>query len=353
MYISLYIGETLTEDKFFYHHDVGSESVCRVGIARIPYNMYQKLELGKIVASTFGSSKPLEVVMIDSSRDIIVLDSQMCKAIVGGMQMNSFTMPSLKMKDQSTASSTVQKTIDDKNTNLKEAPTIQFVSAPPVQQSLVTKAAGEVIEDEIKKQDDKKNDESDSLTGGLALLKMQAELQMKLEAEQGTGEDISGKYSGREEMEDDFDEVPALGSKFKQFIDDPTDMEAAERRKKKVSDLTAIMEANMAKSSEERWDATEGFQNRKSLSLTRDNDEDVINDGGFEKGVLSSNNVDKTRKEIQREIIINQGTNIARALAALPPNVLHPTSYADVIKVGYFAPLAYLSIFSQVVSVIF
>ena len=48
MYISLYIGETLTEDKFFYHHDVGSESVCRVGIARIPYNMYQKLELGKI-----------------------------------------------------------------------------------------------------------------------------------------------------------------------------------------------------------------------------------------------------------------------------------------------------------------
>ena len=167
---------------------------------------------------------------------------------------------------------------------------------------------------------------------------MQAELQMKLEAEEqgGIGEAIDGSYSDDKGIEEDrTDEgIPALGSKFKQYIDDPTDMEAAERRKKKVSDLAATMEANMAKSSQERWDATEGFQNRKSLSFTRDSgNDDVINDGGFETGVLSSNDVETTRKEIQQEIIINHGTNIARALAALPPNVLHPSSYADVIKV--------------------
>ena len=319
---------------------MGIEDVCKTGIARIPHHMYQKLELGKVVATTFGSRKSLEVIMIDSTKDVIMLDKQMCKAITGGLQMNSFTMPSLKMNDQR---ATFQGMGNSDSSNGSSKPSIKFISGSAPKPSLLTKPVGDVIEMEIQKQDkaneSDNKDDNEPLTGGLALLKMQAELQMKLEAEQGTGEIF---YDGDEDENKDgskitSDEIPALGSKFKQYIDDPLDMEAAEERKKKVSDLAAIMEANMAKSSQERWDATEGFQNRKSFfskKETKDGD-DHFNDGGFERGMLRSSDPDTIRKEVEQEIIINHGTNIARALAALPPNVLHPVSYANAIKVNH------------------
>ena len=177
--------------------------MCKTGIARIPHHMYQKLELGKVVATIFGSTKALEVIMIDSAKDAIMLDKQMCKAITGGMQMNSFTMPSLKMNDQRA------KGVGSSDSGSSSSkPSIRFITGSAPKPSPLTKPVGEVIEMEIQKQDkaneSDNKDDNEPLTGGLALLKMQAELQMKLEAEQGTGEIF---YDGDEDENKDVEGV--------------------------------------------------------------------------------------------------------------------------------------------------
>ena len=43
---------SLSEDKIFFSHDIGSSGVCHAAIARVPLLMYQKLDLARKVILT-------------------------------------------------------------------------------------------------------------------------------------------------------------------------------------------------------------------------------------------------------------------------------------------------------------
>jgi len=45
----------------------------------------------------------------------------------------------------------------------------------------------------------------------------------------------------------------------------------------------------------------------------------------------NSNSNDDIVGILDRGVIVTEGTNLARALASLPPNILNPTTYADII----------------------
>lgn len=48
--------------------------------------------------------------------------------------------------------------------------------------------------------------------------------------------------------------------------------------------------------------------------------------------VVSQEGSEKLQERLSREVLVNEGTNLARALASLPPNILDPGSYTILLQ---------------------
>ena len=92
--LTLY-GESIQNDKFMYTHDVGSDSMHKISMARIPLEMYQKLTLARSLVEVMSHNTSVNVIMLSQFGEVI-LDSDMMSSLVSATQVQLFNMPSLK-----------------------------------------------------------------------------------------------------------------------------------------------------------------------------------------------------------------------------------------------------------------
>lgn len=101
----------ISKDKFLYSYDLSTTDRKVSSIARIPSEMYQKLDLSKRL-SDLHTSNSIIVYMLSGNGEIIV-DKDMCDAILSGFQLKSLasSMPNMK---KSMKSPTINKSDKEK-----------------------------------------------------------------------------------------------------------------------------------------------------------------------------------------------------------------------------------------------
>jgi hypothetical protein len=78
-------------------HDIGDTAVCKVALARIPLEPYQKLDLArKLVESCSFSAESAAVVQMASLYGESFVDAEMSAALTAALQINKFSLPSMK-----------------------------------------------------------------------------------------------------------------------------------------------------------------------------------------------------------------------------------------------------------------
>ena len=83
--------QNFSEEKFLHIHDIGSTGVTHAAVGRIPGLMYQKLDLGRQIASSLTSSRSSLVVMMLGADGEYVIDSDMCAAVLAAVQVCRLT----------------------------------------------------------------------------------------------------------------------------------------------------------------------------------------------------------------------------------------------------------------------
>jgi len=91
--------QDLLGDQFLFSHDIGHAAVTTVSVARIPQQMYKKLELVRKIIEAHRN-RDLTVVMVSQYAEMVV-DAAMVEAMIAGAQIGIFQMPSLKSRRQS------------------------------------------------------------------------------------------------------------------------------------------------------------------------------------------------------------------------------------------------------------
>eukprot|EP00596_Hydrurales_sp_CCMP1899_P008392 CAMPEP_0119041010 /NCGR_PEP_ID=MMETSP1177-20130426/11093_1 /TAXON_ID=2985 /ORGANISM="Ochromonas sp, Strain CCMP1899" /LENGTH=633 /DNA_ID=CAMNT_0007006619 /DNA_START=8 /DNA_END=1907 /DNA_ORIENTATION=+ len=149
--------QSLTTDKFLYTHDVGDTDVCKVSIARIPLESYQKLELGRKIAETSSSKLIVDMVSLYGER---TLCPDMCTGILAGLQANRFSMPSLKGA-QGSPTSVTNEIIDIKFVVMDHLEKTETVPRSAVEEG---KEDQYLQEDEDDEEDEEDEEETDMIT---------------------------------------------------------------------------------------------------------------------------------------------------------------------------------------------
>jgi leucyl aminopeptidase len=255
--------QSLTTDKFLYTHDVGDATVCKVSIARIPLESYQKLELGRKLAETSSSKIIVDMVSLYGER---TLCPDMCTGILAGLQANRFSMPSLKgaQGSQNIAATVTNETIDIKFVVMDHLEKTEMVPGSAVEKGK---------EDQYLEEDE--DDEAD---------------------------------------EEETDMITALANARAKAIE-------------KAAKLLAIE------------DGTYVPKKRAMKSIPTGESKTPLSDEGGEENQIYwrsksdrmylNNNLVQLRNDLLVETVFNDGTNIARALASLPPNILNPVTYSN------------------------
>ncbi len=219
-------GESVKNDKFLYTHDVGSDSMHKISMARIPLEMYQKLTLCRSLAEVLSLNASVNVIMLSQYGETI-LDKDMVYSLASALQVQQFHMPSLKSNAPST--------------NAAHGLALNFLLP----------SSNEDIAAEVESQ-------------------------------------WSSYYASNLQT------APPV---------QPLDAN------KKISSLEAAM-----------IKASETLYSSYNDDITRDDN----NANGVDKGGLL--------RKVQAVQYVNDGVNIARALSSLPPNILNPTTYSNVIR---------------------
>jgi hypothetical protein len=263
--------QSLTTDKFLYTHDIGDSNVCKVSIARIPLESYQKLELGRKIAETSSSKIIVDMVSLYGER---TLCPDMCTGILAGLQANRFSMPSLK-----------------------GAQGLPNVAAPITNELIDIKF---VVMDNLEKAE---------MVSGDAVEKI--EVVYKIEGDQYLEED-----EDEAEDEEETDMITALRNARAKAIEKAAKMLAIEDGtyvpKKRAVKSVPSSETTVPLSNEEK-EENQIYWRSKSDRKTLD----------------VKNSLVQLKNDLLVETVFNDGTNIARALASLPPNILNPVSYSN------------------------
>ena len=102
---------------------------------------------------------------------------------------------------------------------------------------------------------------------------------------------------------------------YQQYID-MSNINANLQREKTVSELELAMEK----------------ANRRYYDTEESNEKDESSASSSSSSFSSNRNRYQIRNRIKREFVINQGTNLARSLSSLPPNILTPATYISSIQ---------------------
>lgn len=257
--------QSLTTDKFLYTHDIGDSNVCKVSIARIPLESYQKLELGRKIAETSSSKIIVDMVSLYGERTIC---PDMCTGILAGLQANRFSMPSLKGAQGS-----------------------PNVAAPVINELIGIKF---VVMDNLEKTE---------MVSGDAVEKIQGEQDLEEEEDE-------------EEEGEETDMITALRNARAKAIEKAAKMLA-------IEDGTYVPKKRAVKSVPSSETTFPLFDEGKGENQT------YWRSRSDRKIVDMENSLVQLKNDLLVEAVFNDGTNIARALASLPPNILNPVSYSN------------------------
>ncbi len=277
--------KTIEMDKFLYSYDIGVEDECEVAMARLPEHMYQKLDLARKVLETCSPSdnKSLVVSIVGSFGEPQI-DLAMYDALYSSIQAIQFTMPTFK-KDKGAAEGAT----DNKNKKKK--------SESNGKQKVIF-----VVPDSLLARDS-------------------SSCSTKQQPQQ-----FSDFYDNVEDRVDA--EVNSAVDNWHYFSNATTNEQV--EKKEKIKTLAQTLEANMKKNRE----AVEG----NSRMIEQDEAEKKAASQKCQESVFSGDitstgiTLDQLRRRIERIGYTNHGTNIARALGSLPPNILHPKSYSELLK---------------------
>ena len=260
-----YQNSLLSADKFLYTHDIGRDTVQKVSIARIPIEMYQKLDLARRLLEAHAScisppvradgkkKRKLHVHMLSQQGEVIA-DVDMMDALCSAFHAYSFQLPNMKKENAK----------ETKTSSDEESTNTFFSFSIAIPHSLTTPTG--------------------TKTGT-------------------TGSGARGE--GKTEQLDASSKISAL-------------------------------EASMLAASEANYGVKSDIS---SASLDDDNGVDRAVAASPRQGwskVISNQAVALTYESIHSRLRTSKyftgGTNLARALASLPPNVLDPASYMSLIK---------------------
>ena len=276
-------GQDISGDKFLYHHDIGSsDSIVNIAIARIPIEMYQKLELSKsVISSGCGSTDLLQVVMLSQFGERI-LDDSMAEAVVSAYQSLRFKMPSLK----STSTTNKKKT----NSNKKEIETsssgiVNFVRSSGLPEELANAV----------KLAQQTSSSSPSTTTTTTTTTMTTNINTSLNSEI-----VNNNYDDNDDDDDDLTLEEIL---------------IKQRKAKALADGIASEENSINVSITDTNTNTNTDDDNRNINT----DPDKIKEY-------------ELLRKLTCAISTNEGTNLARALSSLPPNLLNPGTFCNVIK---------------------
>lgn len=93
-----YQKEEISQDKFIYCHDVGIDYVSKVILARVPQEMYQKLDFARHIVNTIGSVDRVVLHLIGMSDDNWI--DSISDAMISAFTASRFALPSFKQSDR-------------------------------------------------------------------------------------------------------------------------------------------------------------------------------------------------------------------------------------------------------------
>ena len=261
-------GQVLSTDKFLYSHDVGDGFIRRVSLARIPSEMYQKLQLARSLMENVSTEmhKIVSVTMVDDMGQVFV-DADMCDALQSACEMAFYPMPTLKVP-----AIAVGQSQRARESAQPDKPAELFFLA---QDSLFTKP---LLDD--------------------------------------GGDDASVLLPNEKGSQDGSAELENVWHYFQD-----TSAGTASVRKEKISALEAAMLASSS--------------SRRDLFVT-DSDYSTSSSSSSSpsalRGLQDFKSLEELKAFLSHRSAVNEGTNIARALSALPPNILNPESYVSVLE---------------------
>jgi len=266
-------------DKFLYTHDVGLTGISDVSFARIPLDMYQKLDLARKLAEKAtatgggegGNPKSTIIIMMGQYGELF-LDADMCLAIQAGTQAANFAMPKITGGSKAAA------------------------AASPM---IPSEAAATRKKTEAE-------DKGKSVNAQLLFL-------APPEDEASTSDE---EEQGRAEGED---EVGGGEKPWHYFDETKGDTEIEKKRKEKMSALEAAMLAASGEREKERREE-EASAALSSAAKTH------------HSSIIGAKDLSDLQRQMFMSAAVNTGTNFARALASLPPNVLSPASYVEALR---------------------
>lgn len=269
----------LSKDIFLYEHDIGERRVCKVVLARIPQEKYQMLDLSKRLANICSSSCVVVHLFDQLTNQNKESFKQIRYSLISAYQVNKFNMPSLKQQDQ------------DMKTPYKDVE-LQFI--------IETKESGE-----INDIDDISDSSIDSNVNNPVPLSKAVELE-KAMIEASKQRDL-GNYL------DNF----AITNK-KQLEADPGYL------------INGLNDPNLTNQIVNR--NLDQIDDKDLYNEVKISYNDLVDDASTALSTASSYMTRIDQLDVNTQKAMTHGTNIARSLASLPPNILYPESYSNSIK---------------------